>query len=311
MTLITRVIDSLQQLVKVAAKDTSDMDDAELKEHRKAVSEAILSITDNLASLTGVPVMNIRRDINGIINGFKTIKADIEGRETTAGSLGDNILDDVKDSVPVWGWLPDEKKGDKLYDAIVNGDTAYAERLKSGYKSDSAIDTAIRKALRENDPRIRDAAEAKLNGDSAKSTRIAEEIEREGYFLKEDIKAAIKSEVNELKGDDDTSKDEATEDKDEAISWYDASDINVAFEEGDTAHAKEIIQDLIDTKVANGKTEKEAKSSLRSSMTSYWKPLYKAASQAEKTRIRKILYNSGLYGTVNDVVKTAKDWLKD
>jgi hypothetical protein len=44
----------------------------------------------------------------------------------------------------------DSKQG-KLYDAIVNGDTAYIERLKSGYKDDKAYETAVRKALREND----------------------------------------------------------------------------------------------------------------------------------------------------------------
>jgi hypothetical protein len=62
-------------------------------------------------------------------------------------------------------------------------------------------------------------------------------------------------------------------------------------------------------------TEKEAKSSLRSSMTSYWKPLYKEAYQKgdanEMQRIRYILFNSGLYGNGNEVVKTVQNWLKD
>jgi polyhydroxyalkanoate synthesis regulator phasin len=262
---------------------------------------------DSASSLGGIPEKNIRRDINGIINLFKTLGRDMD---TTYGSLMDKIGEDLKDSIPVWGWLPDEKKGDKLYDAIIKGDKAYEERLKNGYKSDSAYDSAIRKALRENDPRIKEAAEAKVNGDSAEANRIAEEIAREGHFSRENIKAAIKSEVNNLMPDD-TSDETSTEDKDEAISYYDASDINVAFERGDTARAKEIIQDLIDTKVANGKTEKEAKSSLRSSMTSYWKPLYIAANESERIRIRKILYNSGLYGNADEVVKSVNAWLKD
>ena len=61
--------------------------------------------------------------------------------------------------------------------------------------------------------------------------------------------------------------------------------------------------------------EKEAKSSLRSSMTSYWKPLYKKAYQSgntsEMNRIRQILYASGLYGNANEVVKTVQNWLRD
>jgi hypothetical protein len=126
---------------------------------------------------------------------------------------------------------------------------------------------------------------------------------------------AINSEYTSIKNASDD-KDEAVNDKDEdeATSIYSTSDINVAFENGDTDMAKEVIAELIATKVANGKTEKEAKSSLRSSMTSYWKPLYKEAYKSNNTsemaRIRKILHSSGLYGGTDDVVGTCRDWLK-
>ena len=146
MSLITDLFDSFQQTVKVIGKDTSDMDDDELAEHKKEVAGSILSITDNFSSLAGLPVKNIRRDINGVINFFKTMGADME---TTAGSLGDNILEDLKDSVPVWGWLPDESKGDKLYDAIIKGDTDYIDRLKGGYKSEDSYHSAVKKVIQE------------------------------------------------------------------------------------------------------------------------------------------------------------------
>ena len=131
MSLVTKVFDSLQQVVKVTSKDTSDMDEEELDEHYKAVAEAWLSVGDNITSLFGLPVKNIRRDINGIINLFKTLGRD---QETTAGSLGDNIAEDLKDSIPVWGWLPDKSKGDKLYDAIKDGDKDYVDRMKEYYE---------------------------------------------------------------------------------------------------------------------------------------------------------------------------------
>ena len=199
MTLISKLTGSLQQLIKTVSKDTTDMDEDALKEHNKAVAEAILGVADDLASLTGIPVKNIRRDINGIINGIKTLAEDANGRKTTAGSLGDNILEDVKDSIPVWGWLPDESKGDKLYDAIIKGDTAYVERLKSGYKSDSAYQSAIRKALRDNDPRIKEAAEAFLNGKTATYNKLRDEIVAEGNFSWQIVTDALKAEYNYLK----------------------------------------------------------------------------------------------------------------
>ena len=147
MSLITDLIGSFQQLTKVINTDTSDMEEDELAKHKKEVTEAILSITDGFGSLAGIPVKNIRRDINGAINFFRTVGS---GQKTTAGSLGDNVIEDLKDSIPVWGWLPDKSKGEKLYDAIIKGDTVYIDRLKSGYKSEDSYYSAVGRIVREH-----------------------------------------------------------------------------------------------------------------------------------------------------------------
>ena len=267
----------------------------------KAVYSAVENFGGSIASAFGLPLKNILRDTRAIFNGITAIFDDIQPSDIGGAFIR--------------GFTGDEaKKSEKLYDAIINGDDARLEVLKKGYKDEQSYESAVRSALRENDSRINEAAQAKIGGDLDRYERIAEEIAREGNFSKETIKGAIKSEITALTKDDSTS-DDSTEDKDEAISYYDASDINVAFANGDTALAKEIIADLINTKVANGKTEKEAKTSLRSSMTSYWKPLYKQAyhsgNTSEMARIRKILFNSGLYGSANDVVKDCQNWLKD
>ena len=266
MTLVTKLSDSLQQLVKVISTDTSDMDEEELAEHKKAVTEALLGISDNLASLVGVPVKNVRRDINGIINGYNTINEDLNGRETTEGSLGDNILEDVKDSVPIWGWLPDESKGDKLYDAIIKGDTAYVDRLKGAYKSDSAYQSAIRKALRENDPRIKEAAEARYNGNIAEYMRIAKEIIAEGRFKQDDIVAAINSEISAMKKGEGTTESSSSN---KVTSIYKMDDYYAALVGRDQATAYAVKMDLIDTDVANGKDREEAEADFNSKFVSY------------------------------------------
>jgi hypothetical protein len=311
MSLINDLIGTAQTAFKTLTKDISDMSDDELSEHQKSVAEALWGIVDSITSLAGIPEKNIRRDINGVINLFKTLGRDMD---TTYGSLMDNIGEDLKDSTPVWGWLPDNSKGDKLYDAIINGDTAYVDRIKSGYKTEKAYESAVRSALRENDSRIHEAAQARYDGDISEYTRIAKEIIAEGNFKQDDVVAAINSEISAIKKGEET-EGETEEEKDEATSIYSASDINAAFDNGDNATALEIIDDLVKTKVANGKTEKEAKSSIRSSMTSYWKPLYKKAYESgnasEMARIRKILYASGLYGSANEVVKDVAAWLKD
>lgn len=88
-----------------------------------------------------------------------------------------------------------------------------------------------------------------------------------------------------------------------------------SFENGHFDKGKSRVKELIEDKMSNGKTEKEAKSAIRSSFTSYWKPLYKAAyaakNDAELARIRKILSASGLYGNASDIAETCRNWLKN
>ena len=75
--------------------------------------------------------------------------------------------------------------------------------------------------------------------------------------------------------------------------------IKAAFDNGHMDTAKDKIVELIAFKVKSGKTEKEAASSVRSSITSYYKPLYLKAlrngDKEEMRRISSIIKASGLY----------------
>ena len=274
--------------------------------------EKVLEVTGAVSSLFGIPLKNIIRDAKGMFNLAETV---MSGTPTTGAGIADAITDSFKSSIPLWDRLIEsDTNADRLYKAILSGDQAQINRIKGRFKDDKAIESAMRQGLRENDSRIKEAAQARYEGNIAEYTRIAKEIIAEGNFSQDTIVSAINSELTSLKKGDAT-ENEPAEDKDEATSIYSASDVNVAFNSGDNSTALAIIDDLINTKMANGKTKKEAQSSIRSSMTSYWKPLYKQAYQSgnysEMERIRRILYSSGLYGTANDVVKTAKEWLKD
>ena len=115
---------------------------------------------------------------------------------------------------------------------------------------------------------------------------------------------------NEREVSEDSDNDEPTQ-----TPFFTANDINTAFEKGDTAYAKEIIEELINSKSSEGMSEKEAKASLRSSMTAYWKPLYKEAyknnDRSEMQRIRYILRDSGLYGRPSEVSNTVRAWIRE
>lgn len=290
MTLIEDAIDSYLDLVE-SLGDEDALTEDKIKEG--------LGLAGAIANLLGVPAKNIWRDLSGIVN---TVLGFGNGYDT---NFGQSFVE---------GWTGEEaKKGDNLYSAIVSGDTERVEHYKSTYKTTDAYESAVRKALRENDSRIKEAAQARYEGNISEYTRIAREIVSEGHFKQDDVVAAINAELNAIKRGEVTEEVE-TEGEDEVTSIYSSSDINVAFNNGDTDMALEIINELIETKMSNGMEEKNARSSLRSSMTSYWKPLYKEAYKngdtQEMYRIRTILLSSGLYGKTSDVIKTAKEWLK-
>ncbi|MEE1046435.1 MAG: hypothetical protein U0M60_03315, partial [Clostridia bacterium] len=264
-----------------------------------ATTDELLALAGDIANMFGIPVKNVVRDVRGIIN--------------LISDHFDNIT-----TVDAWGafgrgWTGEEQtKSEAMYAALIGDDKGRLKHYKSGYKTDSDYQSAIRKALRDNDPRIKEAAAASYNGNIAEYTRIAKLIIAEKHFSQDDVVAAIYAEIKAIKKGE--SQEEETP-KDEVTSIYRGSDVNDAFEYGDNALAKSIIDDLIKTKVANGTEEKNARASVKASMTSYWKPLYKAAYKAgneeETRRIRKILNESGIYGGIDDIIDTCKAWLRD
>ena len=85
-----------------------------------------------------------------------------------------------------------------------------------------------------------------------------------------------------------------------------------ALASGNTQAATEMIEEIVATKVANGKTEEEARKSVRSSLTSYWKPLYQQAFEDadsyEQNDIRESLYEMGVYGSYEEIDETLHGW---
>lgn len=74
-------------------------------------------------------------------------------------------------------------------------------------------------------------------------------------------------------------------------------------------HTENEVQKLI------SELTKEARASVRSSVTSYFKPLYQEAyknrDSAEMTRIRKLLMQSKLYGGSTETSKVCRRWITD
>ena len=300
MSVIADLRDALKRAVSVMGEDPSEMSEEELVAHWKKVNEIIMSGMDAGFSAFGVPEKNVRRDVFGIINACKTIHKDVTQRDTTWMSFWDKVGAAAKDTVPIYSWTKDRTKQDKLYEAIIGGDTQYVTRMKDGYKTDESYHNAIRKALRENDPRIREAAIAWNGNDLDEYMRIAKQIIGEKHFVQDDVVMAIRSEASKL------APDEGETSTSKAKGLFTVEKFAEAAVQGDMATAKAAKTDIIQTARANGKTSDEAEKSFVSSAKTELKKSYLAGSLIQTKAINALTSYCG--DTQEEAEKRLGEW---
>ncbi len=257
----------------------------------------LLKVATPISSMLGIPVGNVMKDLRGM---YYTLFRTPPLSETTGVGLKDALLGE------------ESSNGELLYEAYLSGDTKAIERYAERFKTDEDAMTAIRKIMRERDSRVREAALARMAGDWELFEELMSEMKGEKIFDAEQIRMAVNSEENAIrkKQKNDAEDTETVADPEETVtSLYRVVHVNEAFERGDAEDALHMIEEMISTKMENGKTEKEARASVKSGMTSYWKPLYREADKARREEILAILVESGLYGTKTEARKTAQAWL--
>ena len=211
------------------------------------------NFTMTVFNLIGIPVKNVVRDGKAFVR------------------LYGDFTDDLKvenGGASFWRGFSDEElsKDVLLYAAIVNGQTAKLEKIKEGYYKEykrtgekvfyhSEYVNAVRKALRVCDPRIHEAALARIDGDITAYMNIAQEIKGEGHFSLDDIGGAINSEISVIRA-----LQEGKEPSEPSTPpMYTAEDYMASvLDEPDTAEA--VREYIIDRYVISGKTEAEAES---------------------------------------------------
>ena len=144
-----------------------------------------------IASIFGLPLKNIMRDVRGIYN---TVKSAVAGPDTT----GRGVLDAARESLPKWMGGGERSNADQLYAAMLSGDTGRVERLKARFKNDGAFTYAVRYGLMNNDKRITAAAKARAAGNQTEYMRLAREIVNEGHFSQDDVVRAVNYVLNRL-----------------------------------------------------------------------------------------------------------------
>lgn len=163
--------------------------------------------------------------------------------------------------------LTKDELGNELFKAITSGDTKQANSLENQFEDEAAVHTALRKALRSNDPRIREAAEYLNSDDYSSYLDIVEEIMDEGHFDRDDVIKAIRSEASALAPEEGSGVSKAQ-------SLMTAEQFAIAVANGDNDVAKIAMDDIIATAQENGKTESEAVDSFHSSAKNALKDQY-------------------------------------
>ena len=225
----------------------------------------------SIAQIFGLPVKNIMRDVRGI---YQTIDSFVNGQMTTKAGIGYAIKGAITGKTA--------SNDQQLYEAIMSGDQAQISRVKGRYEDQSSINSAIRKALRANDPRIREAAIAWNANDLDEYMRIAKQIIAEKHFVQDDVVMAIRAEANAL------TPDAGTSSTSKAKGLFTAEKFAEAIAQGDQATANAIKIDLIQTAQKNGKTEEEAEESFANSAKGDLKELYLAGTLSEAKAIQAL-----------------------
>lgn len=219
----------------------------------------------------------------------------MRGQKTTSAGIGYA----VKSAAPKWLGGGDVSNQQQLYEAYLSGDKAQISRVEGRFKNESAINTAIRAALRENDSRIRVAAEARVSGNLNEYTRLAKEIISEGHFSQDNVIAAINAEINAMNKSDGTSTPKT-------LGLYKAEDFATAISGGDSSMASAIRDDIIQTAQKNGKTAEEAEKSFISSAKASMKELFLAKGITENQAVNALIAYCG--DTGEEARKHVAEW---
>ena len=261
-----------------------------------------------LSTMTGVPFSNAYREIRTLWNNLPF----------TENKLRTSDYYVTKDS----------ELYSIIFTAMENGDQdtisrAQDELIKRG-KTQEQLDAGLKSVLKERYKEdIAWAAEARQNGNAAEYERRVNEISEKTGLNITLVAETVESMRKKVYEEDDETESDIGEEEEEKTRYYTMEDANRALEEGNVSSAKKIIEQeyeyKVDSYLEKGEEEKDAekkaKSSIRASLTSHWKPLYveayKANDTAEMLRIREFLYETGYYGNKSDVLKTMKQWISD
>lgn len=288
MTLMSDTTSRIKSLVQVLSNLDPKAEGKELEEQNRELRNQVISAATAVANLFGIPFDNIVRDIRALFNTFGNA---VPIKDTNGEMIRDSVLSALQKQIPVWNWLKDaESTSDKLYDAIQDGNAEYFARLTRGYEKDSQTNSAIQRALKENEDRITEAAKARMEGRINDYKALVRQMVSE-YGLahagettvQDNIIKAINAVIRELENK--PSDDSYKPTKQLKMDDYVTAMANGREKDANTAR-ETIIQEMVDY---DGKTQDKAEESFVSSAVSAARSRYEDGEISEQTALRIIM----------------------
>ncbi len=306
MSLASDLVTALKKIFTLYQQYDDDWDEDKKSEWKKKVESAWLDNVLMAGTVTGLPLKNIYRDTKAAVN---VITNPSNGAKMSVDTILNAMLDSAKKSLPVVSWIADESNSDQLYKAITQGKTVLAKRMKAQFKSEAAYESAVLKGLRENDPRITQAAQYLLDKNTPKRVAIIKQIVAEGNYTQDQVIKAVNQKANSMKEKSESSKDKKPE------KLYNYDEFVHAAANG-LGYSGDVMEGMIsyqadrnqedDKKLTRQQAEEDAQKTFRSGVKKETKDGYSIGELTEE-QVRKALLAVG-YWDEDDVEDILLQW---
>lgn len=306
MSLASDLVTALKKIATLYQQYDDDWDEDKKKEWNQKVKKAWFDNVLMAGTVTGLPLKNIYRDVKAAVN---VITNPSNGAEMSADTILNAMLASAKKNLPVVSWIADESNSDQLYKAITQGKTVLAKRMKAQFKSEAAYESAVLKGLRENDPRITQAAQYLLDKNTPKRVAIIKQIVAEGNYTQDQVIKAVNQKANSMKEKSESSKDKKPE------KLYDYDEFVHAAANG-LGYSGDVMEGMIsyqadrnqedDKKLTRQQAEEDAQKTFRSGVKKETKDGYSIGELTEE-QVRKALLAVG-YWDEDDVEDILLQW---
>ena len=293
----------------------------------KYTPQYVAVYTAQMASkLTGIPIKSLTRDMGAVIDSI----FDSAGGKADYTWLKQKYDMGSKENLEMYTKM--------MIQAHRNGDQDFQKKIKddlnkAGIDNDTItnkIKTVIKSELIGKDsvnPLVETAAQAKQSYDLEAYEDAVSQLTSQGYATKI-VKSAIDARIKQLEGKEeidweaevqtepdslygDILTDQGASEDSSSVKFYSNSDLLAAIGQYDNKNAKSLdpfkkmADAIVKSKVDEGKTQKEAAGSIKTSITSHYKPLWIAADRKGREEIQNVLKQLKVNGKA---LYTGEDW---